>query len=61
MTGTIYLQQEGQEGVYLVDRSRVAIFQKTKMDLMDTTDSTADITEDDTQQDAVQQDDSTSV
>lgn len=61
MTGTIYLQQEGQEGVYLVDSSRVAIFQKTKMDLMDTTDSTADITEDDTQQDTVQQDDLASV
>lgn len=61
MTGTIYLQQEGQEGVYLVDSSRVSIFQKTKLDLMDTTDSTVDITEDDTQQDAVQQADSASV
>lgn len=46
ITGTIYLQQQGQEGVYLVDSNRVSIFEKSKMDLMDTSSLTTDIVSD---------------
>lgn len=43
VTGTIYLQKQGEDTVYLVDTDKVTIFEKSRMDLGDTSDATGDI------------------
>ena len=43
VTGTVYLQKQGEDTVYLVDTGKVTIFEKSRMDLGDTSDSTGDI------------------
>ena len=43
VTGTVYLQKKGEDTVYLVDTNKVTVFEKSRMDLGDTSDSTGDI------------------
>lgn len=43
VTGTIYLQKQGEDTVYLVDTDKVTVFEKSRMDLGDTSDATGDI------------------
>lgn len=43
VTGTIYLQKQGEDTVYLVDTDKVTVFEKSRMDLGDTSDTTGDI------------------
>lgn len=43
MTGTVYLQKQGEDTVYLVDTNKVTIFEKGRMELGDTSDATGDI------------------
>ena len=43
VTGTIYLQKQGEDAVYLVDTDKVTVFEKSRMDLGDTSDATGDI------------------
>lgn len=43
VTGTIYLQKQGEDTVYLVDTNKLTVFEKSRMDLGDTSDSTGDI------------------
>lgn len=43
VTGTIYLQKQGEDTVYLVDTNKVTVFEKSRMDLGDTSDTTGDI------------------
>lgn len=43
VTGTVYLQKRGEDTVYLVDTNKVTVFEKSRMDLGDTSDSTGDI------------------
>lgn len=43
VTGTIYLQKQGEDTVYLVDTNKVTVFEKSRMDLGDTSDATGDI------------------
>ncbi len=43
VTGTVYLQKQGEDTVYLVDTNKVTVFEKSRMDLGDTSDSTGDI------------------
>ena len=43
MTGTVYLQKQGEDTVYLVDTNKVTAFEKSRMDLGDTSDSAGDI------------------
>lgn len=43
VTGTIYLQKQGEDTVYLVDSTKVTVFEKSRMDLADTSASTEDI------------------
>lgn len=44
VTGTIYLQKQGEDTVYLVDTTKVTVFEKSQMELADTSASTEDIT-----------------
>lgn len=44
VTGTIYLQKQGEDTVYLVDTDKVTVFEKSRMELGDTSDATGDIT-----------------
>lgn len=43
MTGTVYLQKQGEDTVYLVHTNKVTIFEKGRMELGDTSDATGDI------------------
>lgn len=43
MTGTVYLQKQGEDTVYLVHTNKVTIFEKSRMELGDTSDATGDI------------------
>ena len=43
VTGTVYLQKQREDTVYLVDTNKVTVFEKSRMDLGDTSDSTGDI------------------
>lgn len=43
VTGTIYLQKQGEDTVYLVDTDKVTVFEKSRMDLGDTSDTIGDI------------------
>lgn len=43
VTGTIYLQKQGEDAVYLVDTDKVTVFEKSRMELGDTSDATGDI------------------
>lgn len=43
VTGTVYLQKQREDTVYLVDTNKVTVFEKSRMDLGDTGDSTGDI------------------
>ena len=43
VTGTVYLQKQGEDTVYLVDTDKVTVFEKSRMDLGDTSDATGDI------------------
>lgn len=43
VTGTVYLQNQGEDTVYLVDTNKVTVFEKSRMDLGDTSDSAGDI------------------
>lgn len=44
VTGTVYLQKQGEDTVYLVDTNKVTVFEKSRMELGDTSDATGDIT-----------------
>ena len=43
VTGTVYLQKQGEDTVYLVDTNKVTVFEKSRMELGDTSDATGDI------------------
>ena len=43
VTGTVYLQKQGEDTVYLVDTNKVTAFEESRMDLGDTSDSAGDI------------------
>ena len=43
VTGTVYLQKQGEDTVYLVDTNKVTVFEKSRMELGDTSEATGDI------------------
>ena len=43
VTGTVYLQKQGDDTVYLVDTNKVTVFEKSRMELGDTSEATGDI------------------
>ena len=43
VTNDIYLQKQGEDTVYLVDSTKVSVFEKSRLDLADTTVGTEDI------------------